>query len=1212
MRNLLFLVFGLISVSARAQLQPVLVKDIYQQPDGPTFSSSPRDGVEFNGVLFFAAYSSQYGEELWTSDGTEEGTFLVKDVSPGQSSSGPSFFIEMNGSLFFMARGNLPGLWKTDGTQQGTVRLKDVWVSTGSSQVPPVFRFNDDIYFSAAVPGDGVELWKSDGTEAGTVIVKDIFPGLASSAPENGVLYHFAEAGGILYFVANDGTHGAELWRTDGTEEGTQLVKDIRPGLANSLSASTRLLGLDDVLYFTANDGTHGSELWKSDGTELGTQIIGDLFPPNGSASDPLAVIQGKIFFSGYDPSTTGYEYYISDGTLSGTSILMDINPGSGSGVAGFGVIFQDKLYFHATDGTGSSGLWKTDGTTGGTSLVKYIQTAGTYYVSMSSSDQAIYFTVAGEGLWVSDGTTEGTIQISATVNNQIPMVANELVFVSYDDNLHGSELWKGNSSQPGIELVKDINTESAITPSYLVTSDNRMYFITDDGIHGSELWSTEGTEESTVLTKDINVGSQGSGIIQLHSIGNRLFFTADDGTHGLELWSTTGDELSTAMVKDINPLLASSAPGATGGSAVLNGNLYFVADDGVHGLEVWKSDGTEAGTQMVKDIGASLNDASPQYLTVMNGQLYFTVNMTLWKSDGTEAGTALIKDLKATPTGSMSAYGLTAGTDLLYLLVNDGVHGAELWKSDGTPGGTGMVKDIHTDPSEHYIFILGVVGNQAFVMATDGIFDYEPWTSDGTDAGTLRLKDINPGVEGSTPGFGQVLGNNIYFAATNATQGSELWKSDGTVAGTTLVKDIFPGANGSGPDMYWRPAIGNYIYFGADDGEHGRELWRTNGTAAGTKMMADINPGIVSSRLDWFTKFDEKLFFVSDDNIHGKELWSFDPTLQVITFAAIPDKIATEEPFEITASSSSDLPVTFEIVSGPANISGNTLTITGAGEVVVRATQPGDDEYNPAPTVERTFNIVKDDQFITFETPADMTFGDDPVLMTGVASSSLPVSFSIVSGNATLEDNAINLTGTGMVTVEATQTGNGFYEAADPVQRTFNVAKATQTITFEAIPAKKSDDDPFQLSATASSGLPVSFAVLSGPATISGSTVTLDLITGGTVNIRASQEGNDNYLAAGPVDREFEVALVVGLEETANPILVYPNPVSSTLYVTLPVDNKLRVVRLTDALGRTVLVERAQGVSELALPSSNIGAGVLFLRISTDEDVKVFRVIKE
>src|SRR5205085_3490141 len=144
------------------------------------------------------------------------------------------------------------------------------------------------------------------------------------------------------------------------------------------------LLGLDDVLYFTANDGAHGLELWKSDGTELGTQIIVDLFPPNGSASDPLAVIQGKIFFSGYDPSTTGFEYYISDGTVPGTSILMDINPGAGIGAPGgtSPVILQDKLYFHATDGTGSSGLWKTDGTTGNTSLVKYVQTAGTYYVS--------------------------------------------------------------------------------------------------------------------------------------------------------------------------------------------------------------------------------------------------------------------------------------------------------------------------------------------------------------------------------------------------------------------------------------------------------------------------------------------------------------------------------------------------------------------------------------------------------------------------------------------------------------------------------------------------------------------------------------------------------------------------------------------------------------------------------------------------------------
>ena len=197
-------------------------------------------------------------------------------------------------------------------------------------------------------------------------------------------------------------------------------------------------------------------------------------------------------------------------------------------------------------------------------------------------------------------------------------------------------------------------------------------------------------------------------------------------------------------------------------------------------------------------------------------------------------------------------------------------------------------------------------------------------------------------------------------------------------------------------------------------------------------------------------------------------------------------------------------------------------MTITGLGTVSVRATQAGDLDYNPAHIVYQTFTVSKANQTITYGALADKTYGDSPFGVSASASSGLPVSFNIQSGPATINGTNVTITGAGTVTVRATQAGNAYYNAATAVSQSFAVAKANQTISFGALSDKTYGDSPFAVSASASSGLPVSFGVQSGPATISGSTVT---ITGtGTVTVRAMQAGNTNYSAASPVDQSFTV----------------------------------------------------------------------------------------
>jgi Bacterial Ig-like domain (group 3) len=267
-----------------------------------------------------------------------------------------------------------------------------------------------------------------------------------------------------------------------------------------------------------------------------------------------------------------------------------------------------------------------------------------------------------------------------------------------------------------------------------------------------------------------------------------------------------------------------------------------------------------------------------------------------------------------------------------------------------------------------------------------------------------------------------------------------------------------------------------------------------------------------------------------------SSDIGAFEKQAQTITFGALAGKTYGDPPFTVSAIASSGLPVAFQILSGPATISGDTVTINGGGTVTVRASQEGDGNYNAAPPVDQSFIVARINQSITFGALTDKTYGDPAFDLSATASSGLPVAFQIVSGPATVSGNTLTIIGGGIVTVEALQEGDSNYNAAIPVEQSFAVAKANQSILFDAPPGKTYGDQ-FDLSATASSGLPVAFQIVSGPATVSGSTVTINGV--GTVTVRALQEGDDNYNAAPIVDQSFSVAKassIVVVSSTLNP----------------------------------------------------------------------------
>src|SRR5262245_22674527 len=266
-------------------------------------ASFPSNPVQIGNITYFGADDGIDGAELWRTDGTPAGTWLVKDIRPGRPPSNAGPFIRLNGSVIFLATDETRGreLFRSNGTADGTVLLKllPAW------QTPSSLTASGNFVFFVATDGvNGSELWRTDGTAAGTVMVKDIRPGPASGIDVSaGFSPSLSDINGTLYFMADDGATGMELWKSDGSAAGTVRVKDINPGAASSMP--TAMLALNGMVFFRAIDGVNGSELWRTDGTEGGTVMVKDIrLGPANSVPQVLTASGGVLYFTANDGIT--------------------------------------------------------------------------------------------------------------------------------------------------------------------------------------------------------------------------------------------------------------------------------------------------------------------------------------------------------------------------------------------------------------------------------------------------------------------------------------------------------------------------------------------------------------------------------------------------------------------------------------------------------------------------------------------------------------------------------------------------------------------------------------------------------------------------------------------------------------------------------------------------------------------------------------------
>jgi ELWxxDGT repeat protein len=373
-----------------------LVRDIRSGASG----SAPRELTPAGQTVFFVADDGSTGAELWTSDGTPAGTRLVEDIWPGAASSDPHNLRAVGDTVYFSAWDGVHGfeLWRSDGTAAGTALVKDLLVGTGADPTGEgamgdprlLTAVGSSLFFTAIArmsPEDlpGSLLFRSDGTTAGTVPLARV-PGAAELENVSGTVYFtdgdqlgrsdgtsagsswFADpfygydaitsrltnVNGTLFFHAQDGGLGTELWHVNGS--GVAMVKDAAPG--NGDAEPRFLTPLDGAVYYGGNDDVSGQELWRSDGTDAGTQLVRDI--RNGAAgSDPRLLTRvGSLLYFSADDGASGQELWQSDGTATGTQLVQDVAPGGRGSSIGWLVRAGDNLFFSADDGTHGLELW--------------------------------------------------------------------------------------------------------------------------------------------------------------------------------------------------------------------------------------------------------------------------------------------------------------------------------------------------------------------------------------------------------------------------------------------------------------------------------------------------------------------------------------------------------------------------------------------------------------------------------------------------------------------------------------------------------------------------------------------------------------------------------------------------------------------------------------------------------------------------------------
>jgi ELWxxDGT repeat protein len=872
------LLLGLTAWPAGAA-EPVLVADLVTVPD-QTASSIPRSTVVYAGAVYFVAEDDLHGAELWRTDGTPAGTVRVTDACPGRCTAEPVALAVAGGRLYFLAN---------DGAT-------------------------------------GREVWVSDGTAAGTRRLADICPGPCHALPPGTGATGFAPVavGGEVFFSADDGTTGRELWKTDGTRAGTVQVADLAAGPASSEPSA--LVAFDGELVFQARDDAHGLELWASDGTAAGTRLRHDFCPgPCHSVARPVIATGGRLLVELVIPAVGQAPLWILDtaGGVQPDTVLGGIGRSTTHAV-----VWGDRLLVSVRPTGESARLWRTDLTAGGSTLLGDYDTRAELAPLVPAGNKAFFSNgtpASGLELWVTDGTPQGTREVrdlrpaAGSEPWDITAFGDRVVFTAFTDAA-GHEPWISDGTAAGTlplgDLVPDFGPFgplSSLAFDYAVVG-GRLVFSADRPEGDRELWVSTGSAAGTALLADLRRGTGGGDPLSLTPWHGEVYFSAAGESGGRKPWKSDGSAAGTAPLDGVGVVMAPPyerfVPFA--------GWLHFVA-----GREVWRTAGRPGLTAPIPGpyrFARDLVSAGTRLflLAEVDGDLcFFNCHEPHWLLPG---GTVeLVEDIDpgtfqspVTPQpeqpASSQGHDLTAFDGRLFLGANDGLveeggggHGDEPWVSDGTAAGTGLLADTCPGACDGTPTPFGRLGRRGdLVFGAGPLGQPAVWRTDGTPAGTVEVAGLP--YPGARPREGVSLRSRIHFLLRGPA-GDELWASDGTAAGTARVSDLtLPGGSGF-HTAQGLTAAGGLLFLAVHHDATGEELWASDGTAAGTRLVADIAPGPAGAAPQSLTRVDSRLAFAASDGATGLELWVSDGTaagtLRLTDLAPGRD---SSSPAEITA----------------------------------------------------------------------------------------------------------------------------------------------------------------------------------------------------------------------------------------------------------------------------------------------------------------------
>jgi trimeric autotransporter adhesin len=799
------------------------------------------------------------GTELVYSDGTLAGTQVIKSFSAASSMSN---FYEQASALYFTTQYDRSVvLWKTDGTAEGTISLDTL--SNGGTNYAYIYNFvslGTTLYFTASADEKGTELWKWNGTEC--VLVTDLNPGAASGINTSSLVVFNNK----LYFSGSNGTTGFELWQSDGTTAGTVLVKDIN---TTGDSSPYSFTAFNAKLYFAAT-GASGTELYTTDGTSAGTVIVKDIHTSGSATPRSLIVYNNVLHFAAYDG--TDFAIWKSNGTSAGTTKVVQLAArSSGYSTSGF-KLCNGTLYFLLSWNYSYSCGWGRSCTSSGSNFQQLngatlTQVTGStpgsfdasqsvvlnnklYYINNYSS--CSYSCFYSDHLIEISGTAGTTLlYFSRTTTNYInarPVAAGGKLYFAAGNTVSGGELWMLNSAnEPVVAFERFTGTQVRSVPvsNELKKLGNRLFTTAarQPGISAHQLWQYDILATSSSVVFDIGAGGN---ITNLTQIDNKFYFTGTTYSKGSEPYVSDGTTAGTFLLRDIVPGFSSSLNTTSFRKA---GNLVvFTAFDGTTGTELWVTNGTTTGTSLLKDVepdyASSADIAFMQNLP--NNVLLFSATTTaagreLWRTDGTAAGTYLLKDLNAGAAYSDPQF-FTNHNGFLYFTAYTATGGRELYRTDGTTAGTILLRDITPGTGDSYYYKSAASGTEILFNVQESTYGNELWKSNGTAAGTVLVKDVNPGAaSGVSSIYTAKVGTNVFFLGNDGVNGTELWVTNGTSAGTVMVKDITAGATGSSISFLNHNPNNNTLYFTVQ-ASGVQELWQSDGTGAGTYRILTLN----------------------------------------------------------------------------------------------------------------------------------------------------------------------------------------------------------------------------------------------------------------------------------------------------------------------------------------------------------------------------------